>query len=69
MQVLGLDLLLRSSFRPVQRSQLRDVVKHLSAVVLHVLHRVEAEVYLSQQRQVLDEPQLRDLPNLVQGHI
>jgi len=69
MEVLSLDLLFGEDLYPVEGAELRDVVEHLEAVVLLVLHGVEAQVQLRQQHDVLYVHQLPHLIDIVEGEV
>jgi len=65
-QVLGLDLVLCRDTHAVKLPQLRNVIEHLEAVVLAILHWVAAHVKLGDQSEIFNECKLANLADVVQ---
>jgi len=68
-QVFCLYLFLCQYFTSIEQLELGHVVEDLQAVVLLILDGVEAEVHFSQQQQVANELQLRNLLNQIQRDV
>lgn len=68
-QILRFDFLLGQDILAIENAQLRDVIKHLQAVVLFGLNGVEAEVQFGKLGKLLYVLQLVDFLDLVQSKV
>ena len=68
-QVFSLDFLLSLDLHTIKHSKLRNVEENLQSVKLLVHDRVEAELKLSQERELFNVSKLPNLVHQVEGQV